>query len=221
LTESTSASTGRPLLTNVPQPAEVQKAPEPAPEPDEKMSGPEIQRMLEWARRTAEGGRITAPPGDNLKELLARVDKADPGNAEATALRARTANVLGRKSAIALKKQRLDEAVQSLGEMLELKPDDDWAKPRLERALRLRAEKLLEKHKPIAAVNDANAALEINPDDVPARLVLADAYLAQSKYDQAADEYQRVLEGRPADKRAKKGLLLAKAAPKATKKKKH
>ncbi|MGZ3429177.1 MAG: serine/threonine-protein kinase, partial [Polyangia bacterium] len=64
------------------------------PKEDDKMSPAEIDRMLEWARRTAEGGRIIAPPGDNLKELLDRIDKADPGNAQAEALKQKTTTML-------------------------------------------------------------------------------------------------------------------------------
>jgi len=76
-------------------------------------------------------------------------------------------------------------------------------------------------------MTDATAALEIDADDAAARLVLADSYLALGKHELAAEEYQRVLEARPADKRAKRGLIVAQAAkappkppPKGIKKKK-
>jgi hypothetical protein len=44
------------------------------------------------------------------------------------------------------------------------------------------------------------------------RVVLADILLAQGKPQEAADEYQRILDGRPMDKRARRGLLMANAA---------
>jgi tetratricopeptide (TPR) repeat protein len=165
--------------------------------------------MLEWARRTAEGGRITAPPGDNLKELLDRIEKADPGNASAEALKSRTVSLLQRKGTLALKKGRVDEAVVDLEALAALKPDDEATHKTLSRALRMRAEKFVEKHKLQAALTDVNAALELEPDDTLSRITLADILLAQGKPNEAAGEYQRILDGKPADKRAKKGLVAA------------
>jgi tetratricopeptide (TPR) repeat protein len=202
------------------------KEPENPPEEPEKMSPAEIQRMLEWARRTVEGGRIVAPPGDNLKELLDRIDHADPGNADAVTLRKQTANTLARKGSLAMRKGRVDEAVQTYQDLAALNSDDADAQKALERALRVRAARLLERRKPQAAMTDATAALEIDADDAAARLILADSYLALGKPELSAEEYQRVLEARPADKRAKRGLILAQAAkapkppPKGGKKKK-
>jgi tetratricopeptide (TPR) repeat protein len=124
----------------------------------------------------------------------------------------RTASLLGRKGTLALRKGRLDEAVLSFQEQKVLQPDDDSTKLRLERALRLRAEKLLERRKAAAAMNDASSALELVPDDANARMVLAEAYLAMGKHELAAEEYQRLLDDKPADKRARRGLDAAKAA---------
>jgi eukaryotic-like serine/threonine-protein kinase len=205
-----------------PEPAAAEKKDPPKEDEkkdDEKMSPAEIDRMLEWARRTAEGGRLVAPPGDNLKELLDRVEKADPGNAAAAALRARTTATVGRKATLALKKGRIDEAVQDFDALSQLHPDDAWTKQRLARALRLRAEKLLERRKATAALADITTSLDLAPDELASRLVLADAYLALGKHEMAADEYQRILDDKPSDKRARKGLqyanqLKAKAAPK-------
>jgi serine/threonine-protein kinase len=212
--------------TTAPPPPETVTKPE-EPEEPERMSPAEIGRMLEWARRTVEGGRIVAPPGDNLKELLDRIDHADPGNADAAALRKQTASTLGRKGTLAMRKGRVDEAVQIYQDLAALAPGDKWTQTALERALRVRASRLLERRKPQAAMTDATAALEIEADDAAARLILADSYLALGKPELSAEEYQRVLEARPNDKRAKRGLLLAQAAKapkpvaKAVKKKKH
>jgi eukaryotic-like serine/threonine-protein kinase len=180
---------------------------------DEKMSPAEIERMLEWARRTAEGGRIIAPPGDNLKELLDRIDKADPGNAQAEALKNRTTTMLGRKGMLALKKGRLDEAEEDFQALVVLKPDDDGAKGRLARTLTMRAQRSLGKNKLQAALADATAALEMAPEDTGTQLTLADVHLAMGKRELAAEEYQRVLDVKPQDLRAKLGLQRA-SAPK-------
>jgi cytochrome c-type biogenesis protein CcmH/NrfG len=215
-----------PPIEVAPPVEKVEKPPEKPPKPaktedDEKMSSAEIDRMLEWARRTAEGGRIIAPPGDNLKELLDRIEKADPGNAGAAQLKSTTTKILSRKGMLALKKGRVDEAVQDLESLAALKPDDASTKRNLARALRMRAEHMLEKRKVAAAFTDVNASLELDPDDTNARIVLADILLAQGKPQEAADEYQRILDGKPADKRARRGLLAANAAKVKPVKKKH
>ena len=186
---------------------------------DEKMSPAEIDRMLEWARRTAEGGRILAPPGDNLKELLDRIDKADPGNAQAEALKQKTTTMLARKGMLALKKQRLDEAAEDFDALVGLKPDDERAKGRLARVLTLRAQRSLGKNKLQAALADATAALEYAPEDTGIQLTLGDVHLAMGKRELAAEEFQRVLDVKPADVRAKLGLQRATAPKKAPPKK--
>jgi len=186
---------------------------------DDRMSPAEIDRMLEWARRTAEGGRILAPPGDNLKELLDRIDKADPGNAQAEALKQKTTTMLGRKGTLALKKQRLDEAAEDFDALVGLKPDDEWSKGRLARTLTLRAQRSLGKNKFQAALSDANAALEYAPEETSIQNTLGDVHLAMGKRELAAEEYQRVLDVKPADPHAKLGLQRATAPKKAPPKK--
>ena len=178
---------------------------------DDKMSPAEIDRMLEWARRTAEGGRILSPPGDNLKELLDRIDRADPGNVQAEALKRKTTTMLGRKGTLALKKGRLDEAAETFDALVGLRPDDDWSKGRLARALTLRAQRSLGKNKLQAAQADATAALEYAPEDTAIQLTLGDVHLSMGKRELAAAEYQRVLDIKPQDVHAKLGLARATA----------
>ncbi|HEX6835483.1 MAG TPA: protein kinase, partial [Polyangia bacterium] len=225
-----------PVVDKTPAVVPEDKTPETPPEPakttktgkaakaarskdDDKMSPAEIDRMLEWARRTAEGGRILAPPGDNLKELLDRIDKADPGNAQAEALKNKTTTMLGRKGTLALKKGRLDEAAEDFDALVGLKPDDEWSKGRLARALTLRAQRSLGKNKFQAALADATAALEFAPEDTNIQLTLGDAHLAMGKRELAAEEYQRVLDVKPQDVRATLGLARATAPKKAPPKK--
>jgi tetratricopeptide (TPR) repeat protein len=216
---SSSQKTTPPAAKQDPTPPPDPTAPTPpkrdpsAPPNDERLSQAEIDRLLEWARVAAKGGRIVTPPGDNLKDLLDRIDKASPGNREATALRSRTASLLGRRGTLALKKQRLEEAEDAFRALVILKPDDEWSRGRLARTLAVRADRSLERRRYAAAINDANQALEILPDDVMARMALAEAYLATGKRELAAEEFKRILELRPADKRAKAGLQASLSAP--------
>src|SRR5207302_7482858 len=124
----------------------------PRPKEETKATATEIEALVEWARRCAEGGRIVSPPKDNLKYLLDQIDRADPGNAQAEALKTRTTAALGRKGMLALKKQRLDEAGEAFDNLLVLKPDDDWSKQRLARTLVLRSQRSVAKNKNQAAL---------------------------------------------------------------------
>ena len=196
-----------------PDPA-LKKAEEPTAGEDHA-SEQDVTSLLDWARRAADGGRIIAPAGDNLKDLLDRIEKKSPGNAVAADLRTKAGAALGRRAVLALKKNRFEEAEESLRALTAIKPDDEWAKGRLARTLALRGDRSLERKRYVAAATDATSALEILPDDVLARDVLGDADLAQGKREQAVAEYKHVLELRPADKRARRGLGTAIApAPK-------
>jgi hypothetical protein len=198
-------------------PAKPEVAPPPPPEPEspaapqapQKMSAAEIDRLLEWARRTAEGGRIFAPPGDNLKELLERIETADPGNKAAESIREHTAAMLSKKAGLAAKRGRLDEAEGQLKALVVLKPHDERARLRLSNVLTLRAGQLLEHRKASQALTYVNRALELNPEGLSTRMVLADVYLALGKNEAAADEYQRILSDRPTNLRARRGLQAA------------
>jgi hypothetical protein len=205
-------------------PPTVEKKTEPTPEIDPgkakpkekeetKMSPAEIERMLEWARRAVEGGRIVTPPEDNLKYLLDQIDRSDPGNAQAEALKQKTTQMLGRKGTLALKKGRLDEAEDDFAALAVLKPDDEWTKGRLARTLTMRSQRSMEKNKLQAALHDATKALEMAPDETSTQLTVADVHLAMGKNELAAEEYQRVLDVKPMDKHAKIGLQRA-TAPK-------
>ena len=187
---------------------------------DAKLTEAEVRGLLEWARRCADGGRIVAPPGDNLKELLDRIDKASPANPAATELRTRIGAALGRRGTLALRKQRLEEAEDAFRTLMALRPDDDWSKARLGRTLALRADRSLSRRKYTSAIADATSALELEPDDALARTVRAESYYLTGKREQATEEYRQVLEQRPADKRARKGLALA-MTPAAKKPQKH
>ena len=197
-------------------PRPSQDAPRAAKGATDKMSPAEIDRMLEWARRTAEGGRILAPPGDNLKELLERIDKADPGNAQAEALKQRTTAMLGRKGTLALKKGRARRggartSTRSSGSS----PTTSarrvaWrARSRCARSARS-ARTSCRRRSPTRP-----RRWSTRPRTPAIQLTLGDVHLAMGKRELAAEEFQRVLDVKPADVRAKLGLARATAPKKA------
>ncbi|MEO6954829.1 MAG: tetratricopeptide repeat protein, partial [Polyangia bacterium] len=199
----------QPTSTTAPPPDPTPTNPVDPTQADTQLTDAEVRGLLEWARRCADGNRIIAPPGDNLKELLDRIDKASPSNPAATELRTRVGGALGRRGTLALKKQRLEEAEDAFRALVALKPDDEWSKGRLGRTLALRADRSLSRRKYTAAIADATSALELQPDDALARTVRAESLYLTGKREQAIEEYRQVLEQRPTDKRARKGLALA------------
>ncbi len=180
-------------------------------------SNVDVAQLLEWARRTVEGNRLIAPPGDNLKELLGRIAEADPRNREAEELRQKAVAQSNHRAALALHKSKLDDAIDGYEAARVLAPEQDDNRHALARALRMRAALRLEQRKPKGAEADATASLTLEPADLSTHAVLADIFLAVGKPDLAAVEYQRMLDLAPNDKRARKGLYranLAKAPPK-------
>jgi Flp pilus assembly protein TadD len=117
-------------------------------------------------------------------------------------------------------KRKLDEAEADYRALEELDPDDKSLRTRLAGTLALRAKLSLIKNKNGAAIADATAAVEIMPDDASVRMVLADAFFQMGKLDQAIEEYKKVLDQQPQNKRAQKRLLLAQSQRPAPKKKK-
>ena len=186
-------------------------APSPkAPRPSTATAGPRapevavrhavVETLEEWARRALDGGRLIAPPGDNLKELLERIDAADPGNATAAALRTRAAGALRQRAGDG------GEGVDDLRALAELDPADASVRARLGRALADRATRRAMKHQIEEALADGAGAVELLPDDAAVRGAYADALWAAGRRDAAADQYRRVLAVNAGDGHAKRRL---------------
>ena len=169
----------------------------------------EITRLLGEARATTSWKQVQA--------LLDQIGALDPENAEAKALRQTTSSQLQQRGAAAYKKSHWDESIRELEGAVTLTPDDDAAKKGLARSLATRSLVLGEKHKWNAALIDADRAVSLDGESVRAHLGRADAYSAQGKFAPAADEYRRVVELHPGDKRARRGLAIANAQAKKAK----
>jgi hypothetical protein len=181
-----------------------QPVPEPAPTKKE-----DVPALLEWARRAADGGRLVKPAGDNMKELLDRIEAADPGNEDAKALREKVQGAIKTRANQELKKKKLDEAEADFRALLALTPEDASVRQKLAATLAIRSRIMAAHNKLAGAVADASAAVELLPGDPSVRMTLADAYFVAMRREQAADEYKKVLEVQPKNKKAQKMLELA------------
>ena len=162
--------------------------------------------LLDWAQRALGGGRLVGPPGDNLKELLARIERDDPGNAVAKGLRAQAMIGLRARVKEALYQRRIDDAIGALRALNEFDPADLDARDRLAGALSERCAKRATANQIGEAISDGKAAVELAPEDPRTCAALADALLAAGRRADAAEEYRRVIALAPEDLHARRQL---------------
>ncbi len=188
---------------------------QPAPAPDarvvEVLEG-RVPMLFEWARRTVAGGRFVTPPGDNLLELLTRIEDVAPNHPDLPRLRAEAAaNVLRRGREHLRRRQPLEAfdlyrtllaiegGVANLGAVRAAQKPTGLARrfPRSELQLQLLYVARTGRGAHGAGLAAAHAAIEVAPRSAAAHLALADALLAANRRDAAATEYRRVLELHP------------------------
>jgi serine/threonine protein kinase len=187
----------------------------PVPAPDarvvEVLEG-RVPMLFEWARRTVAGGRFVTPPGDNLLELLTRIEDVAPNHPDLPRLRAEAAaNVLRRGREHLRRRQPLEAfelyrtllaiegGVANLGAVRAAQKPTGLARrfPRSELQLQLLYVARTGRGAHGAGLAAAHAAIEVAPRSAAAHLALADALLAANRRDAAATEYRRVLELHP------------------------
>jgi len=103
----------------------------------------------------------------------------------------------GNLGLLLLKRGSDNEAASELSRALAGKPD-----PRYHRGLAI----LLGKGKDALLLYHATEALKGNPDDPVVHALLADAYAIQGQFDDAIEEYNRVLDREPSNEHARLGL---------------
>jgi serine/threonine protein kinase len=159
--------------------------------------GPEPPRvdqtamLIEWARRAAAGGRYIAPPGDNLVELLQRIEAVSPGNSEVASLRQQAAAALNKKAREQLHRRRTLVALDSYHALQALAPDAPF--PRSELAVQLAATARVIHRKSDEAVELAQTAVQLAPKLAVTHLALGDVLLEKGQRGAAASEYRRAL----------------------------
>ena len=163
------------------------------------LSKKEFRRLASKAWRAARRGRWTRPAHDNLLSYLTTIDAARPGSRTAALLRRFARKKLLRRATIYLRRKDLARAESALRDLLALAPNDRDVTKTLSNVLLLRARKL-RKSKPSLASTLAGEAVVMKGGDPSARLVWADALVADDKPAQALAEYQKVASARKISK---------------------
>ncbi len=215
---TTAAPTGRGIQPS--DPAAVARTASSSPAPAdpkvvEVLEG-RVPMLFEWARRTVVGGRYTSPPGDNLLELLTRIEDVAPNHPELSRLRAEAAATVLRRGREHLRRKQPLEALDLYRALLAIESGATTASavrasnkptglarkfPRSELVLQLlyvaRTGRGGRSSGATAQLAAAHGAVEIAPRSAAAHLALADAFLAANRREAAASEYRRVLELHP------------------------
>ncbi len=163
------------------------------------LSKKQFKRLASKAWRAARRGRWTRPAHDNLLSYLTTIDAARPGSRTAALLRRFARKKLLRRATIYLRRKDLARAESALRDLLALAPNDRDVTKTLSNVLLLRARKL-RKSKPSLASTLAGEAVVMKGGDPSARLVWADALVADDKPAQALAEYQKVASARKISK---------------------
>jgi serine/threonine protein kinase len=87
-----------------------------------RLSTEEAASLLEWARRAADGGRYLRPRGDNVVDLLDRVEEGYPGYPDAAKLRQDLCRKLERAAAQATRRKQHKAAERYLQAWMALDP---------------------------------------------------------------------------------------------------
>ena len=173
--------------------------------------------MIEWGRRAADNGRYLAPKGDNLVELLERIEQVTPRHPEALRLREQAVDKVSERGKDALRRKDLEEALTSYRILSALKAEEPFPRSELSHQLQVQARAQNRGRTRARALELAQGAVEVTPDSVPARLALGDVYLGLAQREQAAGEYRRALGMHPypeEERAAQAGLVKAGGAAK-------
>ena len=159
----------------------------------------ETRMLLEWAQRTLSGRRYTAPPGDNLKELLDRIETLDAKNSEAKALRSAAVKTLNKRLRDELNRRHALDALDSFRALRSLdasKHYDVWRKELVYQLLFLaRSGKKGMPVEPLLLA--AHGAVELAPGSAAAQLALGDVLALANRREAAAASYRKVLDMKP------------------------
>ncbi|MCC6746222.1 MAG: protein kinase [Deltaproteobacteria bacterium] len=178
-----------------------------------KVTPQEVERILEWARRAADGKRYLRPPGDNVKELLERIERDHPGHPAVARFRSQLGARIARRASTLLRSRQLPQAQQLYRTWVSL--DDQAEKPlralaQLELLLGRRA---LGRGQLKLARQHALAAQEIVPGHPGIPELLGDLAARKHRYPQAVRHYEAALQlatAKPVRKALEKKLAAAK-----------
>ncbi len=156
---------------------------------------PRVSQLLEWAKYAAQGGRLVHPQGDNVFDLLERVEIMAPRNPAAAALRKGLCGKLEHQISLAILGRQYGEAVNLIHAWSMFDPGD----PRLGRSLLrlnlLQGRDALNGGDPQHALSFVQEAQGLVQQDPRIDELMGDIYEVRLEHAQALRYYQRALEG--------------------------
>jgi tetratricopeptide (TPR) repeat protein len=184
--------------------------------PDAQLAPPrmtliEMERLLEWAKRAAEGQRYTRPRGDNVQELLERVSHDYPGHPRVLAFREWLTARLAQRASLARRQGREAVAEATCRAWIALEPQATAPRVGLAGSLARQGQRALARRRFKIARKLALEAQELDRESAAPEALLGDLAAAQQRHAVAATHYKEALE-RQGLSRAQKRALAAKLA---------
>jgi Tfp pilus assembly protein PilF len=157
------------------------------------MTPEEVERLLEWAKRAAAGGRFAKPPGDNVRDLLARIAADYPDHPQEVALRQRLTRRLRARGRAAARRGRHGRAERYYRAWLALEPAAAAPRAALVRLAVKQGREALKKRRYALATRQARQALERDPRSVAAHELLGDVATRLRRHVAAAKHFRNAL----------------------------
>jgi len=171
-----------------------------------KLSLGEVERLLEWAKRAASNGRFTSPKGDNVRDLLARIDRDYPTHEGARKFRTKTYEQLLRKARRLQRRHRYDGAAALYEASIALFEKRKIPRIRLARLHLMQGRRALARHRYPLARQHARQALAAMPGNIRSLELLGDIAARRRQFKSAAKHFQAALDAHPKSRRHRKLL---------------
>ncbi len=178
----------------------------PPPTAPKTMTPKEIERLLEWTRRAADGGRYTRPKGDNVFDLLQRIVKDFPDHPGAQKLRKGVCKKLKRKAARLYRRRRYESAARLIRAWKRLDPQSEAPTIQLVLTQLALGRRALSKRHYRSALHFAKAAHKEMPDSPSATEFIGDIYARKKKFKSAIAQYEAALRSPKASVKQKRRL---------------
>jgi serine/threonine protein kinase len=182
-----------------------------------KLTEEQVQEKLEWVRAAAKGGRYLKPKGDNVIELLDRIEEGYPEHPAAQQLRHDLCAGLKKSVAVALRKGRSAEAERFVQAWMALDPLSQETREPFFKVQLAQGRKALSSKRIKLAQQYAGEALKISPQSPVALELLGDIAVKRKRWGTAVEHYEAALkvEDGSAAQKKRLGLKLKKAQKRA------
>ncbi|MBW2731699.1 MAG: protein kinase [Deltaproteobacteria bacterium] len=171
-----------------------------------KLKPEEIRPILEWARRAALGRRYLRPRGDNVRDLLTRIERDFPAHKGVSAFRTWVCARLSKQARRQMRKRRYQRAERAYMTCIALDPQNEAARIKLARVYMADARKALVRRRYKAAKRNAQRALKLLPQSPSVDEILGDIEAKQRQHKNAMGHYQDALKQPKIGQRQKRRL---------------